>query len=222
MPIKQLFIMRTPIKGILNTIINYISLGKWNELKQKYGFDKLFHLSLVAKLQDGKHIIMEKNEVVNISPEFSFGKDSETFDIPLNNQITISQILETARKDVGDNIFFSYDPFKNNCQYFIKYLLEGQELYNESAKNFLFQDLESVYKELPEYVPKVMNGVTTIGAIANKLLGKGKDKIIMDPKDFIKKHKKLIGLLRQFDDPKLKAETGVDLTGKGKKKKIYY
>ena len=233
MPIKQLFIMRTPIQSILNTVINYISLGKWNELKQKYGFDKLFHLSLVAKLDNGKHIIMEKNEVVNVSPEFSFGKDSETFDIPFNGQLTISQMLETARKNVGDNLFFSYDPFKNNCQYFIRYLLEGQGLYSEGAKNFLFQDLESIYKELPEYVPKVMKGTTTIGAIVNKILGKGKHKIIMNPEDFIKEHKKLIGLLRQFDDPKLraeadeqakelKAETGVDLTGKGKKKKIYY
>jgi hypothetical protein len=233
LPIKQLFIMRTPIMGVLNTVINYISLGKWNELKQQYGFDKLFHLSLVAKLEGGKHIIMEKNEVVNVSPEFSFGKDSETYDIELNKPLTIRQILETARIKVGDNTFFSYDPFKNNCQFFIRYLLEGQDLYSEGAKNFLFQDLEQIYKNLPSYVPKVMKGTTTIGAIVNKLLGKGQHKIVMNPDDFIREHKKLISLLRKFDEPillkeaneqakELKKETGVNLVAKGKKKKIYH
>jgi len=229
-PIKQLYIMRAPVQSMLNNIINFVSLGKWNELKQKYNFDKLFHLSLVARLENGKNIIMEKNEVVNITPEFKFEKDAETLDIPFNGQLTINQILDTARKNVGDKTFFLYDAFKNNCQYFIKFLLEGQNLYSQKAKDFLFQDLEEIYKGLPSYVPKVMKGATTMGAIVNKILGKGKDKIIMNPDDFIKEHKHLIHLLRQFDDPKLlaeandqaeelKKETGVDLVNKGRKGK---
>jgi len=229
-PIKQLYIMRAPIQSMLNNIINFVSLGKWNELKQKYDFDKLFHLSLVARLENGKNIIMEKNEVVNISPEFKNEKDSETLDIPFNGNLTINQILNTARKNIGDSKFFLYDAFTNNCQFFIKYLLEGQGLYNQNTKDFLFQDLEEIYKGLPSYVPKVMKGATTMGAIVNKILGKGKDKIIMNPEDFIKEHKKLISLLRQFDDPKLlaeaneqaqelKKETGVDLVNKNIKGK---
>lgn len=232
-PIKQLYIMRAPVQSMLNNIINFVSLGKWNELKQKYNFDKLFHLSLVARLENGKSIIMEKNEVLNITPEFKNEKDAETLDIPFNGQLTINQILDTARKNVGDQTFFLYDAFKNNCQYFIKYLLEGQNLYSEQAKNFLFQDLQQIYEGLPSYVPKVMKGATTMGAIVNKILGKGKDKIIMNPEDFIKEHKHLIHLLRQTNEPKLLAEandqakelkqqTGVNLLGKGKKKKIYH
>jgi hypothetical protein len=225
MPIKQLFILRTPISGGLNKVINFVSLGKWEELKKKYSFDSLFHLSLVALLENGKNIIIEKNDVVNISPEYKMYPTSETVDIPLgNNNLTINKLLETARAKVGDNTFFSYDAFKNNCQFFIRYLLEGQNLYSEQAKNFLFQDLENIYKDLPSYVPKVMKGATTMGAIVNKILGKGKDKIIMNPDDFIKEHKKLIALLRKFDEPELlkeakeqakelKKETGVDLIG---------
>ena len=232
MPIKQLFILRTPISGGLNKVINFVSLGKWEELKKKYAFDSLFHLSLVALLENGKNIIIEKNDVVNISPEYKMYPTSETVDIPISNDLTINKLLETARSNVGDNTFFSYDAFKNNCQFFIRYLLEGQNLYTEQAKNFLFQDLENIYNELPSYVPKVMKGATTLGAITNKILGKGKDKIIMNPDAFIKEHQKLITLLRQFDIPKLtveaneqakelKKETGIDLTG-GKKKKIYH
>ena len=236
MPIKQLFILRTPISGGLNKVINFVSLGKWDELKKKYAFDSLFHLSLVALLENGKNIIIEKNDVVNISPEYKMYPTSETVDIPIGNDLTINKILDTARTKVGDNTFFSYDAFNKgqatNCQGFLKILLENQGLYSEQAKNFLFQDLENIYNELPSYVPKIMKGATTLGAITNKILGKGKDKIIMNPDNFIKEHQKLITLLRQFDIPKLtveaneqakelKKETGVDLTG-GKKKKIYH
>lgn len=231
MPIKQLFILRTPISGGLNKVINFVSLGKWDELKKKYAFDSLFHLSLVALLENGKNIIIEKNDVVNISPEYKMYPTSETVDIPIGNDLTINKILDTARTKIGDNTFFSYDAFKNNCQFFIRYLLEGQNLYSEQAKNFLFQDLENIYNELPSYVPKVMKGATTMGAIVDKILGRGRHQIVMNPDAFIKEHQKLITLLRQFDIPKLtveaneqakelKAETGVDLTG-GKKKKIY-
>ena len=234
-PIKQLFIMRAPIQSMLNNVINFVSLGKWNELKQKYEFDKLFHLSLVARLDNGKNIILEKNEVVNISPEFKNEKDAETLEIPFTGQLTIKDILDTAQKNVGDSKFFLYDPFTNNCQYFIKYLLEGQGLYSEQAKNFLFQDLKQIYEGLPSYVPKVMKGATTMGAIFNKILGKGKKKgdIVISQKDFIKEHKHLVKLLEHFkNNPQLLAEakdqaeelkklTGVDLLGKGKKKKVY-
>ena len=143
-PIKQMFISRTPVGKMLNTLINFVSLGKWNELKSKYSFDKLFHLSLVARLESGKDIILEKNEVVNISPDYKVYKDTESLDIPFTGEMTINKILETARKNVGNKTFFDYDAFSNNCQFFIKYLLEGQGLYSQKAKDFLFQDLKDI------------------------------------------------------------------------------
>lgn len=223
-PVKQLFISRTPVGGMLNNLINFISLGKWEELKKKYAFDKLFHLSLVARLSNGKDIILEKNEVVNISPDYKVYKDTESLDIPFSGELTINKILETARQNVGDRTFFDYEGFTNNCQFFIKYLLEGQGLYSQQAKDFLFQDLEEIYKGLPSYVPYIMKGATRLGNIVNKITG-GEKPIVMQPEDFIREHKKLIGLLRQYDDPKLLAEadeqakelkmmTGVDLTKK--------
>ncbi len=224
--VKQLFISRTPVGSMLNTLINFVSLGKWEELKKKYAFDKLFHLSLVARLESGKDIILEKNEVVNISPDYKVYKDTESLDIPFTGEMTINKILETARKNVGDKTFFDYDAFSNNCQFFIKYLLEGQGLYSQKAKDFLFQDLKEIYEGLPSYVPYIMKGATRLGNIVNKITGGDKNgDIIMKQDDFIKEHKKLIGLLRQFDDPKLLAEadeqakelkmmTGVDLTKK--------
>ena len=172
LPINSLQIYRTPIASVLETVLNFISLGKFTELKRKAGFDKLFHLALVANV-NGKNIIMEKNEAVNVSTSYKTSKDTEVFNIPINKPITIYELLEKARNKVGDKTFFDYNAFTNNCQFFIKYLLENSDLYSEGAKNFLFQDIKSIYEGLPSYVPKIAKAVTTTGAIFNKITGQG-------------------------------------------------
>lgn len=183
-PVQSLTIYRTPIKGIFNRIINFISLGKWDELKRKYGFDRLFHLALVANIGT-KNIIIEKNEVVNVSTSYKTDQDTEVQGIPLSGKIfTVKEMLETARRQVGDHTFFDYDAFTNNCQYFIKYLLEGMGLYTEQAKSFLFQDLKEIYEELPSYVPSIIKGVTKTGAVVSKLTGQGEDESDDETGDF--------------------------------------
>jgi hypothetical protein len=86
-------------------------------------------------------------------------------------------MLDKARKNVGDKTFFDYDAFKNNCQFFIRYCLEAIGLYTEPAKNFLFQDVEGIYKGLPSYVSKIAKVATRTGAVASKILGKGNKKM---------------------------------------------
>ncbi|NCX94375.1 MAG: hypothetical protein EBX40_06845, partial [Gammaproteobacteria bacterium] len=48
--IHGLQIYRTPISSLLNSAMNLISLGKWNELRKKYGYDTLFHTALVCDI----------------------------------------------------------------------------------------------------------------------------------------------------------------------------
>jgi hypothetical protein len=176
-PIQNISIYRTPIMSIINSALNVLSLGRWNEARKKYGFDKLFHLALVCNI-GSKNIIIEKNEVVNVSTSYKTNKDTEVYNVPLQNKnITINQLLDTARKNVGDEKFFSYNAFTNNCQFFIRYLLEGQGLYDTNVANFLFQDISKVIEELPSYVEPVARAITTTGAVLSKISGKGEKKV---------------------------------------------
>jgi hypothetical protein len=172
LPIKSLMICRTPILKVIDTVLNFISLGKFAELKKKYGFDQLYHLQLVANV-GGKNIVIEKNEVININTSFKNDKNTETYPINLNKEFTINDMLNKGLEKVGNHLWFSYDAFHNNCQYFIKYCLEGVNLFSNEAKNFLFQDIKELAKEMPSYVKKTANVVTTTGAIVNKLTGQG-------------------------------------------------
>lgn len=173
MPIKKLTIYRTPIMKLLNKVMDFVSFGKFEELKKKYGFDELYHLALIADLGN-KNIVIEKNEVINVSNSYNTSSKTEKQDVPLNGkEITINEMFENGRKNVGDNKWFLYDPFNNNCQFFIKYCLESVGLYNEPEKNFLFQDLSGLEKDLPTISKKIAKTTTDVGAVVNKLSGRG-------------------------------------------------
>jgi hypothetical protein len=175
LPISSIVIKRTPIASALNTALNLISLGKWNSELSKNKMDTLFHLALIVTI-NGKEICVEKNASIELSTSYSSNSDTQVQRIPLHGkQLILNEVLETARKNVGDKTFFDYDPFTNNCQYFIKYLLEGVHLYGSKEKDFLFQDLSVIVRRMPSYVGKIAKGVTTLGAIVDKITGKGKE-----------------------------------------------
>lgn len=175
--VQDVLIYRTPIPGMLNTALNAVSFGKWDELRKKYGFDRLFHLALVFRLANGKNIIVEKNEVINVSDSYRTKSDTEVFPITgyTPDSKTVNDFVEGARQKLNnDKQWFLYDAFTNNCQYFIRYILETAGLYSEGAKNFLFQDLSKVASEMPGYAKTIAKGVTDLGATFNRVTGKGK------------------------------------------------
>jgi hypothetical protein len=175
-PITEMYVYRTPLDSILNTAINALSFGQWNKLKAEYGFDKFYHLALVLRLQNNKNIIVEKLDVVSVSD--SYKTNSKTENIKVDNYkggLTLNTLLNNARTKLNnDKLFFGYDPLTNNCQYFIRYLLEYNDLYTPEINNFLFQDISQLVKKLNPITKKIMKGTTDLSATINKITGKGK------------------------------------------------
>jgi len=173
--IKELTIARTPIMDIINKSLNIISLGKWDKLLKDNGYDKLFHLALIANIGSNKNLIIEKNEVINVSTDYKTNKDTEFFKLYLNNKkFSINHMLDNTRKRIGDNKFFLYDGLKNNCQVFCKECLITENLYTKQAENFLFQSMENIIKNISPSTYKIMNFTTNTGGLVNKMLGKAK------------------------------------------------
>jgi hypothetical protein len=92
---------------------------------------------------------------------------------PLVGVFSIHDMFRKARKNVGDGVFFSYSAFNNNCQDFIKILLESVGMFHEKEKDFIYQDISELVKELP-LTSKIVDTVTNLGAIYNKLSGGNK------------------------------------------------
>ena len=170
--ITQMFVRRDPIQSALNTALNFISLGKWNQVKDKYGFDKFFHLRLevIIRVSDSPVILakymLEKNEVINIQKAVPIESETEVMPVDMKGAITVNQLLEGARSIQGDNLH-RYDPFHNNCQDFVKAMLQSNGLLTPEMNAFIKQDIRQAISELPSWTGKIARGITDLGAIAN-------------------------------------------------------
>lgn len=182
--LTSLTVSRAPIQGFINTALNTISFGKWNELRQKYAYDKLFHLALIATYKDDegheKRAIIEKNEVINVSGSIKHEKDGQFEPVSLQGKtLTLNELMENAHKELGSD-FFPYDPFNGkggkgtNCQGFLIGILKGSGLLTPALEKFILQDITQLVKELPGHVGAIAKGVTDVGAIAQNVIQGGR------------------------------------------------
>jgi hypothetical protein len=175
--IEELLLRRQPIMNLINRAINIITLGKWNEVRKKYSYDSLFHLSLIAsvRMPDGalKQILMEKNEVINITDSFSSAGSIQYKKVPVACCITLNDFLKNAEAKGGAD-YFLYDAFTANCQMFLMTLLDANGLTTEATKEFIYQPLDELIEDLPGYTQKVARGLTDIAAtLDTAIYGKG-------------------------------------------------
>ena len=61
-PISSIDVMREPISSYINTFLNGITFGGWDDAKKKVGYDDMFHLGMVVTLDTGVKIKVEKND----------------------------------------------------------------------------------------------------------------------------------------------------------------
>ena len=173
--ITKLIMYRKPIGEYLNVVINAVSLGKWNQLVKKAGYDKFFHLSLIAEVK-GEKLNIEKTDVVSISKDIPEGAGTESQDVPLDGKsFTLNELMAKTRDNMGDQAFFEYDGFKNNCQVFVSNLLKSVGLYGAKEKAFAYQPIKEIIDELPDYVKNFQRGITDVSATLKRITGQGKE-----------------------------------------------
>lgn len=186
--IEKLEIMRDALKKHWTGAINILSLGKFDELQKKHGFDKLYHLVLFATV-DGQKIIIEKNEVINIEPfkPSMVSPTSEYMEVPLRNKnLTLNEMMDRTKKLMGDELFYDYDALgtdgkkANNCQNFIMNILKSSNLLDRNNLNFLYQNVNVISEDFKNskfsYLPNVLKGITRLGSHVSRFIGKGNKK----------------------------------------------
>lgn len=162
-------IYRHPVDGWIRKSLNVLGA-------QKQPFDKLFHLRLLLKLDNGKDIFIEKNERLNSGVGMGAKKEGlETIPIDqsdLPQGLTYGQLVHNTKELQGDK-FLTYSSSSNNCQYFIMAILQANRFGNISKySNFIKQDTESIFKNNPA-LRKIANTFTDLGGNMSVLQGQG-------------------------------------------------
>ena len=174
--IREIYIGRRPINSMVERAFDVISLGKWSKLRDKYYYDKLFHLFLIIQMDDDTVISFEKNSIVTMTesdPRCSM-KDVECVKIEYQtDSITLDELVKKPLERIGKEKYFVYDPFEQNCQIFIRNVLETFGLYNKKINDFVYQDLTEIVSRLPWYVKYAAKTVTDVDATVSKISGAG-------------------------------------------------
>ena len=205
--IQNITIQRTPINSMIDKALNFLTAGKFEEAKRKYAYDNLFHLSMVCVYSIAgriERVFIEKNQVINMTESYNIQKDTEIMPVPYEpGTLTLATMMSTAASKAGP-AFFQYDAFTNNCQMFINTILDANRLNTPAVRAFVNQDAQALLQELPEFISPLARTLTNVAAAADRVIeGQGKrvgDTVVMKKSDFLKEHKRLLGLLKKHSD----------------------
>jgi hypothetical protein len=177
--ITKIDVVRKPVQGFVDKALKVITLGKWDDLKKKYGYEQFFHLAIECELEGGGRVKIEKNDRIDVSTSWSVNGKEEQLNIPLDGmRVSVNDLLNRTRQRVGDDQFFLYDAFGDrNCQSFIRDLLQTIDIYNETAKAFLYQPIDKLAMEIPDFSKKISKGLTDLGGDVSLILDKSTDMI---------------------------------------------
>ena len=186
--ITSIVICRNPIQSYVTGFLNLLSGGNLDQELKKANYDDLYHLFMIVGLVGGTKILVEKNEVVNM--QVVTNKEAkDMLAVPINKKITFGELIDNAVKTVGPSIYL-YDHINNNCQIFLRNILQANRLLTPEINNFIMQDVEKILQSSPEYVNVIARFATEAKSKLNRLIeGEGRKRKRGRPKGSKKKRK---------------------------------
>merc|ERR1712100_862238 len=119
-----------------------VSFGEFSRKAKKLPYDKLFHLYIIATLTNGKNILIEKNDVINMEMK-GIRANAESKMVPVNKNLTLNTVMANTKKRMGGK-FLPYNGYTNNCQDFIMAILKSNNLGNQTTYKYVKQNTSSI------------------------------------------------------------------------------
>lgn len=169
-PIQSAVIFRYEIP---KAITSFLQLVTKNKVFKNVEYDKLFHLGILFTLTNGKTIIVEKNEIVNISDKFpAIPKTANLRPLSIPSSYTLNEIIDKTRNKMGLSNFEKYSALTLNCQQFIKSLLQANNIGSSSDISFVTQDVSHILKDVNKspVLSKLIQGSTDLARGFNILI----------------------------------------------------
>jgi hypothetical protein len=164
--VKSIELHRKVLSVVYTGLLNVLTSGEFNKRLKEQPKDKLFHISMWVKLANGKTILVEKNEVINMKVNPKKEKEEEVQQagaVPAG--LTFGEMLDKAQKQMGSK-YFTYSARDNNCGNYIEAVLKANGMNTEATHSFIGQDAKSILKGYPK-IAKAMNALTDFAGRAN-------------------------------------------------------
>jgi len=168
--VSDFVIRKNPIQSGVEKFLNFLSGGKYEEVKKNLSYDQMYHLRLDFEI-DGRNYMTEKTANIQFRNALT-NEDDVVMKVPNNKQIKLLDFVNNTIKSMGEKNYFDYDAFNNNCQNYIMSCLSSNGLLNSELKGFIYQDVQEMIQKLPRYVQKIAKFATKAGSVVDKGLQK--------------------------------------------------
>ena len=157
--VNSIKIGRTPVQSAIQGILKTLST---------VNYDQLFHLFMVFKTSKGE-ILFEKNARINAST--TIPKSEDWYDLNDVPHLTFNDYVQNTKKYMKEK-FIPYHPSTNNCQDFIKSVLEANGIRDQNVYSFVKQDTSVIFKN-KGWLSGMAKQVTDLGGYADVILQGG-------------------------------------------------
>jgi hypothetical protein len=170
--VKSIELHRRVLPTVYTGLLNVLTLGEFNKRIKDQPKDKLFHISMWVKLANGKTVLVEKNEVINMKVNPKKEKEEEVQPagaVPAG--LKFGEMLDKTQKEMGSK-YFTYSARDNNCGNYIEAVLKANGMNTKETNDFIGQDAKAILKGYPR-IAKLLNVITDTAGRANVLMEGG-------------------------------------------------
>ena len=169
--IKHIWIKRRPLNNAITTLGNWLTRGDMNRVKDGLKYDKLYHLYMVIMFDNNDKIQIEKLNVPVISSKIEQdNKDVEQINFEPRKRVKFNEFVNNGIKLMGPEKFFSYNVRTNNCQIFLKSLLDASNINENVYNSFIIQDAPTLLRKLPSGVSKGLDALLNLATRADVII----------------------------------------------------
>lgn len=143
--LTNIYLVRQPFSKFITFLLNIFTLYNYEKLihesQDNFPYHTLFIFEIILKNGMKKMLLLEKNNCINISENFFINSSQEIKQLNIQKRnLTINSILNETQTRVGNETYFNWHLYKNNCQEFAKEILKTIQKYNKTNKEFIFRD----------------------------------------------------------------------------------
>jgi hypothetical protein len=176
--IKKAYIYKQPIRSIIIFLCDLLSLFNYSNIlynSDNYHIGLVFEIENPNKKDNKKFILLEKNNSINLTDKFLITNRSEFKQIKLtkNKNITLNNLLEKTKNNIGLKNFYCWNIGENNCLSFTTSIIESLEInklkYKEYKENIYKNNILLVHKPT-EFITHTFNTLCSITNIYERYL----------------------------------------------------
>jgi hypothetical protein len=143
--LTKVYLIRQPLSNIISFTLNLVTFFQYEKLiaesKDNFPYHTLLVFEVLLPNKTKKMILLEKNNCINLSDNFLVHSTQETIVFNIKKKdLTLNHILQKTCDRIGNERFFNWNLYKNNCQEFTKEILDSIGIYTNKSKEFIFRD----------------------------------------------------------------------------------